>query len=345
MNQLNEGKMEINAGKVIRNEMNQNAMGGTELSALSLFDRLEVPLMQEFQIIHGRIRELDETKIRIAVMHDLPEDPECSKLKDNNFRNKFHKIVYVSNWQYNRFQEVLGIPYSENDVIIENGISIINPNPNKNNDVINLIYTSTPQRGLGILVPVFEALQKSFSNIHLHVFSSFNIYGWENMDEPFEKLFDKCKENPGITYHGFQPYEKVREQLSNSHIFAYPSVWQETSCRALMEAMSVGLLCVHPNFGALPDTAGGLNMMYQGDADPNIHANIFFNALYGAIEQLQSGNLTSYMNYVKTYTDNRFNIDKIASKWDFVMRDLLRRFPTEEDRRYQKDMLIFNTGV
>ncbi|MCX6783278.1 MAG: glycosyltransferase family 4 protein [Candidatus Levybacteria bacterium] len=339
--------MELNAGKVIRNEMNQNAMGGTELSALSLFDRLEVPLMREFQIFHGRIRELDESKIRIAVMHDLPEDPECSKLKDSNLRNKFHKIVYVSNWQYSRFQEVLKIPYSDNDIVIENGIAPITPNPDKTKDVINLIYTSTPQRGLGILVPVFEALQKTFNNIHLHIFSSFEIYGWSDMDTPFKELFDKCKSNPGITYHGFQPYEKVREQLSNSHIFAYPSVWQETSCRALIEAMSAGLLCVHPNYAALPDTSGGLNMMYQGDGSPHLHANIFYNVLYTALQQIsqEGNNLESYLNYVKSYSDNRYNISKIVSKWDFMMRDLLAKFPDEESRKFQQDMLIFNTGA
>ena len=335
--------MELTGGKIIRNETNENSMGGTELSALSLFNRLETSLMQEFQIFHGRIRELDESKIRIAVMHDLPEDPECSKLKDHNFRAKFHKIVYVSNWQYTRFQHVLGIPYSENDIILENGIEPIDLNPNKNNDTINLVYTSTPQRGLGILIPVFRVLQEHFKNIHLHVFSSFKIYGWDEMDRQFQNLYDECNNNPGITYHGFQPLEVVREQLSLSHILAYPCMWQETSCRALIEAMSAGLLCVHPNFAALPDTSGGLNMMYQGDINPTTHANIFLGVMHSAITQVVENKLENYLKYVKTYADNRFNIAKIANQWDFIMRELSEKYSNPESRKFRKDILIFKT--
>lgn len=335
--------MELKSGQIIRNDMNKNAMGGTELSAISLFDRLDKNLLNEFQIFHGRIRELDESKIRIAVMHDLPEDPECSKLRDHNFRNKFHKIVYVSNWQYNRFQSVLGLPYSENDMVLENGIQPLDFRPNKSKETINLIYTSTPHRGLGILVPVFEALQKYFDNIHLHVFSSFEIYGWGERDDQFKELFDKCRNNPSITYHGFQPYEVVREQVSNSHILAYPSIWQETSCRALIEAMSAGLLCVHPNYAALSDTSGGLNLMYHGDENPAKHANIFMRALHSAITQIKENDLNGYLQYVKTYADNRFNLDKIATQWDATLQELLAHYPDESSRKYKENYFVFNT--
>ncbi len=335
--------MELISGQIIRNEMNTNAMGGTELSAISLFERLDTDLLKEFQIFHGRIRELDESKIRIAVMHDLPEDPECSKLKDHNFRNKFQKIVYVSNWQYNNFQQVLQLPYSENDQVIENGIVPLEFRPNKPNDKINLIYTSTPHRGLGILVPVFEALQNYFDDIHLHIFSSFEIYGWPERNGPFEDLFEKCRNNPGITYHGYKPYEVVRQQVSDSHILAYPCIWRETSCRALIEAMSAGLLCVHPNYAALSDTSGGLNLTYHGDDNPSTHANIFLRALHSAITQVKENKLNSYLNYVKVYADNRFNIDKITMQWDAMLRELLLKYPNAESRKFQKEYLVFNT--
>ena len=323
------------------NEISINANGGTELAKRHLARLLPQDLQSEFQIICSRVRELDESKIRIYWVHDLPDDPECNKLKDHNFRSKFHKIVYVSNWQYNMFREKLGIPYSENDIVIENGITPLDKSLHMKKKV-NIIYTSTPQRGLGILVPVFEKLAEHFSDdIHLNVFSSFRIYGWEDSDKHFQALYDKCNDHKDITYHGFAQYETVREYLSESDIFAYPCIWQETSCRAMIEAMSAGLLCVHPNFAALPDTSGGLNLMYQGDSDHSIHANIFLQSLHSAIMQIKEKKLDNYLNYVKTYTDTRYNITKISNQWEWVMRNLLSKYDTVESRKLEKDFLVF----
>jgi UDP-glucose:(glucosyl)LPS alpha-1,2-glucosyltransferase len=317
------------------NEISIKANGGTELAKRDLTRLLPTGLLDNFQIICSRVRDLDVSKIRIYWVHDLPHDPECKKLADTNFRKKFHKIVYVSNWQYSQFRTVLSLPYSTNDIIIENGIEPIRPNPNKSNNQINLIYTSTPQRGLNILVPVFEYIKQHKENIHLHVFSSFNIYGWPQMDYKFQDLFDRCKDNSNITYHGFQPYQKVREQIANSHIFAYPSIWEETSCRALIEAMSAGLLCVHPNYGALPDTSGNMNLkMYQGDVDLQLHAVAFANSLSSAIDLIQKKNINNYLNSVKNYTDNRFNLAKIVKQWESLLINLSNKYDTLESRKF-----------
>ena len=42
-----------------------------------------------------------------------------------------------------------------------------------------------------------------------------------------------------MTYHGFKPNDVVRKALSEAHIFAYPSIWVETSCISAIEAMSL----------------------------------------------------------------------------------------------------------
>lgn len=327
------------------NEISIKANGGTELAKRDLAARLPQDLLSNFQIICSRVRELDESKIRIYWCHDLPDDPECSKLADINFRNKFHKIVYVSNWQYNQFRTKLNLPYSHNDIIIENGIEpFVDPFANKQSDKLNLVYTSTPQRGLNILVPVFELLQQHFSNIHLHVFSSFEIYGWKEMDDKFEDIFQRCRNNSGITYHGYKPYDAVREQLSKSHIFAYPSIWEETSCRALIEAMSAGLICVHPNYGALSDTAGGTTYMYQGDYDLQQHATIFANTLYNVIAMINNNKYDNYLQFTKNYADVRFNITKIVKQWEVQLNELGEVYKDPETRKFPKQILTFKTG-
>ena len=326
-----------------RNEISVNAAGGTEIMRDLLEKNIDKDLLDNFQIIMSRTRELDPTKIRIVQVHDLPEDPESNKFKDNYFVNALHKIVFISNWQYSRYQIIHGIPYNEKSIVLESGIepAIVNLN-DKSKDTIRLVYTSTPQRGLELLVPVFEELAKIYPNIHLDVFSSFKIYGWDDADKQYEPLYDKIRNHPQMTYYGFVPNSELKESLNKAHIFAYPCIWTETSCRAMLEAMSAGLVCVHPNYGALSETSGALNIMYHGDiTDMNRHANIFANNLEAAIKLVELNNHQNMINFGKIYVDARFGIDRIKAQWEGMLKGLLEKYPTVESRRIPSKQFVY----
>jgi glycosyltransferase involved in cell wall biosynthesis len=328
------------------NEVSKNANGGTEIAKRKLAAIIEPELLNDFQIISSRVRDIDESKIRIFWAHDLPEDPESNKFREDSFKNQFHKYVFISNWQYQRYQLIHGIPYDDKSIVIESGIE---PAPNsvigsKDNEKIRLVYTSTPQRGLEILVPVFEKMAETNPDIHLDVFSSFKIYGWDDADKQFEPLYDRIRNHPQMTYHGFVPNEQVKEHLNKSHIFAYPSIWLETSCRAMLEAMSAGLICVHPNFGALAETSGGLNMMYQGDFnDRRNHAIKFAEYLDAAIRMTRDGNHANFIMFNKSFVDNRYNIIRIKNQWDNLLFELREKYPSIQSRHTQKQEFVYRT--
>jgi UDP-glucose:(glucosyl)LPS alpha-1,2-glucosyltransferase len=325
------------------NEISIKANGGTELMKRRLSSKIDPVLMEDFQVIASRIRTLDEDKIRVYWLHDLPMDPETNHLKDANSRDRFHKIVFCNNWQYNQYVNVLGVPQTFKCAVIENAIEPIDYIVKKSKEEVRLIYTSTPQRGLAILVPVFVELAKKYPNIKLDVFSSFSIYGWGQADEQFRELFDICRSHPQINYHGAQPNEVVREHLQKAHIFSYPSIWQECNSIATIEAMSAGCLCLHPNFAGLSDTSGGLTSMYQYDENPNTHAIIFYQLLEKAILSVHDDNMQSYLRFVKAYTDSRFNISKIAAQWEDLMRSLKHEYPTVDTRKIPKQMFKYKT--
>lgn len=327
-----------------RNEISTKAAGGTEIMRDLLEKSIDKDLLDNFQIIMSRTRELNPKKIRIIQVHDLPEDPESNKFKDPNFVNSLHKMVFISNWQYSRYQIIHGIKYDEKSIILESGIEPATVNlKDKSTDIIRLVYTSTPQRGLEILVPVFEELTKTHSNIHLDVFSSFKIYGWDEADKQFEPLYERIRNHPQMSYHGFTPNNVLRESLNKAHIFAYPCIWLETSCRAMLEAMSAGLVCVHPNYGALPETSGALNVMYHADmTDMNRHANIFANNLEAAINLVKSDNHQNMITFGKIYVDARFSLDRIKSQWEGMLTGLLEKYPTVESRAIPSQQFVYN---
>lgn len=322
------------------NEISVKSNGGTEQTKRMIASRLPSDLVDNFQIICSRVRKIEEDKIRVYWLHDLPQDPETSHLKDPNSRDRFHKLVFCGNWQYNQYVNTLGIPPNDKCVTLDTPIEPIQL-IEKPIDEVRLIYTSTPQRGLALLVPVFIELAKKNPNLRLDVFSSFSIYGWGEADKPYEELFKTCIEHPQIHYHGSQPNEVVREHLQKAHIFAYPSIWQECNSRALIEAMSAGCICLHPNLAGLGDTSGGLTSMYQFIDNPNAHAAKFYHLLANAIEIVNTDPAKNYLRFIKQYADVRFSIAKIASQWEDLLRSLKAEYPTVESRALPKQMFRY----
>tara|TARA_R110000772_G_scaffold145543_2_gene255583 strand:- start:342 stop:1349 length:1008 start_codon:yes stop_codon:yes gene_type:complete len=308
------------------NEVDRNAMGGTELMKYGLYERLDVDLLNKFQIIPSRVREIDEDRKNVLWLHDLPWDPESQHLKNGGW-DKFDKLVFVSNWQMQAYNSFSGVPYSAGTVLrnaIEPLPKVDKPNPE---DGINIIYHTTPHRGLEILVPVFVELAKADKKLTLDVFSSFEAYGWPQRDEPYEELFQICRDHPQINYHGYQPNSVVREALTKAHIFAYPCIWPETSCISLMEAMSAGCFCVHPNLAALPETSALWTYMYQFHENHQDHANVFGGALQSVISLLKDlpfyENLKSRLSMQKQYADAFYSWETRAHEWTGVLTSLL----------------------
>ena len=73
------------------------SQGGTERMFDRLKKELEPELLDKFQIICSRVRELEDKK-KVLWLHDLWNDPENKHLKDEESRKKFKKLVCVSNY-------------------------------------------------------------------------------------------------------------------------------------------------------------------------------------------------------------------------------------------------------
>lgn len=305
-------------------ELSRNAMGGTEMMKYGLYDRLPTSLRDKVQIICSRVREVDENRPSILWLHDMFNDPEAVHLRDPKSRERFDKLVFVSNWQWYTYHLSMGIPWSQ-AIVLRNAIEPIETHEKPDDGKIRLIYHTTPHRGLEILVPVVEHLAQHFPEIHLDVYSSFEAYGWPQRDEPYKPIFDRIKNHPNMTYHGYKPNEVVREALKKAHIFAYPSIWQETSCIAAIEAMSAGCAVVCPNYGALPETTGNFAYSYQWHEDINQHANIFAQVLASVIQvyKAEKEKMHVRLQVQKTWTDNFYSWDQRAKEWEGLIRGVL----------------------
>lgn len=303
----------------------QNAMGGTELMMKWLRENVDHSLLDHFQIIPTRVRALED-KPRVLWTHDTADDPECRHLAQPENREKFAKMVCVSDWQKEHFQRHLGIPPSFISVM-KNAIYPIDlTGVDKPTDKIKLIYHTTPHRGLGILFHVFRKLAEQYDDIELDVYSSFKIYGWEQRDKEFEDLFNACKEHPRINYYGTVSNDEVREALKRAHVFAYPSIWPETSCISLIEAMSAKCYCVYPNFAALPETGAGFGLCYPYHEDVNEHVRTFYHALDAILINIRNGRIhPNYYELQKVYFDTMYGWNNRARDWESFLRYMIEK--------------------
>jgi len=301
-----------------------NAMGGTELMREALFNKLPPALLNQFQIISSRVRDINPDKQSILWLHDLAQDPEAAHLVDPIERAKFAKLVFVSHWQFNEFKNQLGVGHEES-IVLPNAIEPFEDHTKPKDGKINLIYHTTPHRGLELLVPAFDAVYKVRPNIHLNVYSSFSIYGWEQRDEPYKELFDQCRDHPGITYHGARPNSEIREALKNTHIFAYPSIWQETSCIAAIEAMAAGCAVICPQYAALPETTAKFAIDYPWAENPKTHADRFANLLLLIVDQYWEEGHQNKLALQSVYTNNFYNWGFRAQQWEGQLANLLEQ--------------------
>lgn len=269
-------------GGFVWSERGKKSNGGTELVMREVEKRIEPDLMSNFQIFASRIdgESLDERRVRLLWVHDVPGDPDLDNAIKNDGWRRFHKLIFVSNHQMQNAIRIYGLPW-DRCLVLRNAITPIPAHTKPQDGPVRLMYHSTPQRGLDILGAVFEHLQKKH-DIELEIFSSFGLYGWDG-DKPFQPLFEKLDQTQNIKRHGAVPNEQIREALTRTHIWVLPGTWEETSCLCLMEAMSAGCLCVHSNYGALYETAGPLTMMYQYQQDRNQHAGVLATVLEQAI--------------------------------------------------------------
>ena len=305
-------------GQVIESEVSANSFGGTEMMRERVLKHVDKQWLDQVAIHFSRPRQMYNDVPNVLYCHDLAEDPEMNLLANGGWQ-KFAHLVFVSAWQRDQYIQRFDIPYSKTTVIY-NAVETQYEPITKDVDTIRFIYHTTPHRGLELLVPIFDGLCKHFPNIHLDVFSSFGIYGWEQRDEPYKKLFEQIENHEKMTYHGWQPNNVVQEALKKSHIFLYPNIWKETSCIALIEAIKAQVICIHPNYGALTETAANATIVYEYNEDKLQHANYAFSIAAQVLKvQQDNPNYFNRFTYSDRYNLARNDVASFGNVWNQVL--------------------------
>ena len=233
----------------------KDSFGGSENQFRLLLKHLPDECFKDINLIlnNANYDLIEKDKINVLWMHHFVNQKEAQNLGSKDFVDKIDYIVFNSNWNFEKYVYQFKIPENKS-VVIKNAIEKITLEE-KPKDKINLIYHTTPWRGLVHLLKIFKNL--NLKNVELNICSSTIIYGKKFdkvLGKEYENIFKECKNTKNVNYFGFKKNDEIIELLKKMHIFSYPSVWPETSCIAAIESIAAGCDVVTTNLGALYET-------------------------------------------------------------------------------------------
>lgn len=179
-------------------------------------------------------------------------------------RQSWDAFALVSDWQAGEYVRSFGIDRAKVG-IMRNAIgpvfeTLTLPKPwFQSGQAPVMAYTSTPFRGLDVLLMAWPSIRKQAPGATLKIYSSMKVYN--TGEEAHEVLYALARDLKGVDYVGSIPQPELAKALARTAILAYPNTFAETSCIAVMEAMAAGCLVVTSKLGALPETTAGFGIL------------------------------------------------------------------------------------
>lgn len=295
--------------------------GGSDIMEEGLRKRIDFDDHGANLIVSRCLEELvDLDKKNIIWQHLNYNEPLTQGMLNKFFLRSIDAFVYVSHWQYEKFRYVFSCP-TENVYIIKNAIEPIEFVERPKGEKIRLIYTSAPFRGLSVLLDAFEILNRD--DVELDIYSSTIVYGSDYdkaHGETYADLFDRARSMSNVNYRGYATNAEIIQALQRAHIFAYPSVFEETCCLAMIEAGAAGCSIVSHNLGAIYETAAGFGNLLPVRVDEKLMAKYFSNAINETIENYDKN--VDLLKYQSDYFNKYFSWNLILSQWNIMLDEL-----------------------
>lgn len=265
-----------------------------------------------------------KTKLILWTQHDS-DQPAVESMNNVDVVNSYDAFVLISDYQLKNYITRFNLP-KKKCVVLRNAIAPVFENLFKKgestilhkSDPPILAYTSTPFRGLNLLLQMFPAIKNISQSVRLKVYSSLGTYHVaRDIDErSYGALYDACRNTKGIDYVGSISQTKLAKELIKSSVLAYPNTFPETSCIAVMEAMASGCLIVTSNLGALPETTAGFGKLIDVDGDWQKYGNLFIREILNFL--YNPSDMSKQVEYV-----NKNYVWKVRAKeWEKWMKTL-----------------------
>jgi UDP-glucose:(glucosyl)LPS alpha-1,2-glucosyltransferase len=286
-------------------------LGGTELQYALLHKYVDKKLLNNFQITTSVPEKIPLAKDKINILWEQNsyDQPNIQPwMKDPSNHSKYDWYVFNSHWCAEKYRMFFKLP-ADKCTVIKNAIEHFPERKvYKKGDPIKLIFHPTPWRGLNVMLGAMQLIKNK--NVTLDVYSSTEVYGTsfkKANDKIYQPLYKQAKKLPNVNYIGYKPNEQIVKNITQYQIFAYPNIWEETSCISAIEAMAAGLHMVTTNYGALYETCSEWPVYVQYSDNYKRLAEAFAYAIDSLTSFLHEdgcqNHLQSQANFYKKFYD------------------------------------------
>ena len=299
--------------------------GGTEILLKGLYKHTNISQHEDINLVLSNPYPgyLRYTKKNLLWQHLSYSDESLKPgYQDPSFMNAINSFVYVSNWQHEKFRWIFRIPL-ENAYVIKNAIEPIEFKQKPKDKKLKLIYTSAPFRGLDMLLPAFEMLNRD--DVELDIYSSAKMYGdgYEaHTNGIYEEHFEIARNMKNVNYMGYATNDEIKKALQEAHIFAYPSTFEETCCLAMVEAGAAGCRMVTTNLGALFETGGEYARLMPMQAVPETFIPAYAKILNEEIDNYWSIATQSQLEKQSDYYNHNYSWNLRSQEWNKLFENI-----------------------
>ena len=242
--------------------------------------------------------------------------------------NKVDLIICSSEWHSSYIAERYSIRIDRKKLfIIPLGIRKELFNFNIDRDKNKVIYSSNPDRGLYILLDMWEEITKELPNIQLYIY-----YGWEGLkcwgegkawkssvSTQMNNTLDKIKDFNNIHFEGRLTKKELATEMLSSSLCLYPNNFNETFCITAIETQMAGTPMITTSMGALTTTLNNnCNILIEADPYSEKYKAIFIKELVNLMSDKSL--LLDYSSKCKSSTI--FSWDEIADLWEEKLWEL-----------------------
>lgn len=210
-----------------------------------------------------------KAKLRLLWVHDIWAGGATHK----NLL-KTDRILALSNW-HKEFVKNHHNVADRHVRVTRNGIDLSRFDHDVERNPHRAIYSSSPDRGLPVLLDVWPRIRERVPDAELHVFYGF--YNWRKAAEAsgnqeqldaihflMNRMVDL--QTQGVRFRDKVSQAELAKEFLASGVWAYPTWFSETSCLTAMEAQAAGCRVVTSSIAALNETVGPTNgTLIDGD--------------------------------------------------------------------------------
>ena len=263
-----------------------------EIKSAGLLNSFDVVVV--LSVACGRVLRRDcRVTVPLVLWNQTATDqPSVQDLHRLNERKSWSGFAFVSNWQLEHFASEFWVDRSKSRVMRNAASPAFVSDFHADPWFVTgrppiLFYTSTPFRGLDVLLQAFPLIRAAIPGTRLRVFSSMGVYQIRPEEDEYQNLYRLSETADGIEYVGSVGQAQLARELAGTAALAYPSTFAETSCIAAIEAMALGAAVFITRTGALPETTGGLASMTEFQPDRGQLANDFASTAINALVEMQ----------------------------------------------------------